>query len=575
MTDPQGSQPVITIDGRGLAAEMSAMVNVAIVETDLIAPSTARLEFSDRDAVVLDQLKVKLGDTVTIRAAPVGSSETSELFVGRVYATEYHADNRGGYSIIVAYDAAYVLRQTRATRNFNDVTDSDVVNRVCSGAGVKTGTIDATDVTHPYLAQINESNWDFLQRRARANDRILYVDKGAVQFRRSPTASSAPPVGDRDSKDPLQLSFGRNLIRLHARNSAAGLVGGVEVRGWDPVQKKPVSATATPKTRSAVSKAKPESIGQDLGVKSFVASRSSITTQPECHTMALSAAEVIAAAVSYIDGQAVGDPRLIAGAAISIGVAGRFEGKYTISTARHVFDSEGYTTEFVLSGGHDRTMHGVLAAQANDRYEGVHPAIVDNISDPQQQGRVRLNLPWLDQEFVSNWARVSQIGAGKDRGILWFPEVGDEVLVAFVDGDVSHPVVLGSLYNSVDVPPLDGFKDGDNKLVDVRCLQTRAGHLIELSDVDGKELIRIRTGDGKIELLLDQANGKLVVTTDGDLELRAKGSTAIVSDGDLSIETKGKLAVKSSGAAEINSSSGLKLTSSGQVDVKGAMINLN
>ena len=260
---------------------------------------------------------------------------------------------------------------------------------------------------------------------------------------------------------------------------------------------------------------------------------------------------------------------------MSLGVAGHFDGRYVVSTARHVFDDEGYTTEFVLSGGIDRTLIALVDRHVPERHDGVHPAVVADINDPEQQGRVKLRFPWLSDSFLSNWAARSQVGAGHDRGIWWLPEIDDEVLVAFVDGDVSHPVVVGSLFNGVDLPPLDGYADGGDGLVDVRCLRTRAGHTIEFSDADGGELIRIATGDETITVLLDQANGKLAITTDGDLALETHGATSIVSDGDLSIETQGKLNISSQGAAEINSSSALKLVSNGQVDVSGALINLN
>ena len=79
--------------------------------------------------------------------------------------------------------------------------------------------------------------------------------------------------------------------------------------------------------------------------------------------------------------------------------------------------------------------------------------MVSDATDPEKAGRVKLTFPWLSDDYVSDWARTVQPGAGKDRGWPVLPEVGDEVLVAFEQGDFSRPTVLGGLYNGVDTMP--------------------------------------------------------------------------------------------------------------------------
>ena len=78
---------------------------------------------------------------------------------------------------------------------------------------------------------------------------------------------------------------------------------------------------------------------------------------------------------------------------------------------------------------------------------------------PSNQGRVELGeFPWLSDDYVSDWARTVQPGAGKDRGAMVLPEVGDEVLVAFEQGDPQRPYVLGGLFNGIDTPNSKGPK---------------------------------------------------------------------------------------------------------------------
>src|SRR4051794_17163412 len=135
-----------------------------------------------------------------------------------------------------------------------------------------------------------------------------------------------------------------------------------------------------------------------------------------------------------------------------------FDGKYVITTSRHGYDAdEGYVTWFEVTGRQERSTLALTGGEAGGvparrRIEGVVPAVVDDVNDPDHRCRVRLRFPWLSESYVSDWARVCQVGAGAGRGAVILPEPGDEVLVACADGDLRWPFVLGGLYNDKDKP---------------------------------------------------------------------------------------------------------------------------
>ena len=138
-----------------------------------------------------------------------------------------------------------------------------------------------------------------------------------------------------------------------------------------------------------------------------------------------------------------------------VGVGDQFSGKYVLTSTRHDFSPDhGYRTSFCASNTSERSLYGMTNAAALERPQisGVVPAVVTNAKDPDQLGRVKIKLPWLADSYESWWARTVQPGAGKDRGAAILPEVGDEVLVAFAQGDLEHPYVLGGLYNGMDKP---------------------------------------------------------------------------------------------------------------------------
>lgn len=565
-----GTKPTIILDGDRLPVEIEPHLVEVVVETDLTAPGSCLVTFADPGRDVLDALGVDFLQRLEVLASPVEEVEEEPLFVGDVYGFDFMADETGTFALIRAYDATYKLKQRRGISSFCDVTDGDVVRTLAEDAGVETGTIDGGDVIHPYLAQVNQSHWDFLQRRAQASDCTLHVCDGRLAFTKSTEASDGPRPGDHASTDPLQLIAGHNLVYFRVRTTASQQVGAVEVRGWDPSRKETVVAEAEANSRSARLETTPAEIGTQHGTETRVAAFPGLTTQAACDVIATSVAERVAASFGYAEGQAIGDPRLRAGVAVSVGRTGRFDGQYTLTAARHVFGRAGYHTTFSVSGEHDRTLHGLSAgrgAPGTHRFDGVYPAIVTNVADPGSLGRVKLKLPWLADDYETDWARVMQIGAGPDRGILWFPEVDDEVLVAFIGGDPAAPAVIGGLYNGTDTPPFEGFADPEDGQVDTRCLQTRAGHALVFCDAEGEQSVRLHTGDASISITLDQARGTLVIESGGDVELRADGNVAITAGRDLTLEA--------AGTGTIRANAGLKLESAGSVAVSGATIQLN
>jgi type VI secretion system secreted protein VgrG len=76
-----------------------------------------------------------------------------------------------------------------------------------------------------------------------------------------------------------------------------------------------------------------------------------------------------------------------------------------------------------------------------------------------QYGRVRLLFHWdrrgKRDEHASCWIRVSQVSAGSHWGSLAIPHVGQEVMVAFLEGDPDRPIVIGHMHNGSNMPPLN------------------------------------------------------------------------------------------------------------------------
>lgn len=199
-----------------------------------------------------------------------------------------------------------------------------------------------------------------------------------------------------------------------------------------------------------------------------------------------------------------------------------------------------------------------------NRMVGVAIGLVTNNEDPDNLGRVRVKFPWFSEDDESQWARVATMMAGKERGTLFLPEVDDEVLVAFEQGDMRRPYVIGALWNGVDTPPQEFANDGKNNL---RLIKSRSGHLIKLDDTDGNEKIEVVDKDGKNSIVIDTKENTVTIAADKDIVLKAPQGKVILDSQEIEI--------KSTAAIKVEAGSEMTLKASAAMTVKGATIDLN
>ncbi len=230
-------------------------------------------------------------------------------------------------------------------------------------------------------------------------------------------------------------------------------------------------------------------------------------------------------------------------------------------------------------------------------FSGVCPAVVTNINDPDKLGRVKVKLLNLDlPDYETDFIRVVTPMSGAKWGMLFFPNVGDEVLVGFCGGDISRAYVLGSLWNKNFRTPAEIKEDNS-----IRMIRTKAGHELVFDDADGAECVTVRTkgellvklDDGKNCITIQDKGGKDMVRIDsenGTITIQAEkkvnisaGSTKIImeSGGSLSVSSDSSAKIKSSKVTvngdntEVKGGSSLKLSSGGQTSVKGAAVKIN
>jgi uncharacterized protein involved in type VI secretion and phage assembly len=217
---------------------------------------------------------------------------------------------------------------------------------------------------------------------------------------------------------------------------------------------------------------------------------------------------------------------------------------------------------------------------------GVGVGIVTDNADPEALGRVKLRFPWRDAADESYWARIATTMAGDDRGTYFLPEVGDEVLVAFEDGDIHHPYVLGALWNGEERPPAENA-DGNN---DLRKIRSRSGHEVVLDDASDGAVV-VRTSGGHEVVLDDASDGGVSLTTSGghsvvlddsagDASVRVEdssGRNSVVFDatrGSVDVTAGTKVSV-SAPSLELRGDGSVTVEATGVLRLSGSIVKIN
>jgi phage protein D len=525
------------------------------VENGGSQPAAAVLRYRDPERIFLRESGIRIGGVLKVSARRGGSGSAVQLFHGEVVALEAEFDGTGTFTTVRAFDQGHRLQRGRKVAAFPNMTASDIARKVATAANLRIGVIDSTTTTYPLATQANVSDWDFLSSLAAENGVEMLVQDGKFQFRRPVAASTAPspggPGGGGGSagRSPYVLRMSDNVLSVRSSVTSVNQVDRVQVRGWSVQEKKSLlgetAVGASPTLSVGVTQAQ---VTEAFGSAAMVVTDVPYGSDAEVKAVSSALAAEVSAALAELEVVVLGDPCLQTGVPVTLTGAGEpFDGKYTVTASKHLDrPGLGYETWLTVSGYQDRSSYGIVsgaaAAARSLRVPGVAVGVVTDTKAPedrQGQGWVRLSFPWLSGDsgdgtaYVSDWVRSVQLG-GVGGGGVFVPDVQDEVLVAFDQGLLDRPYVIGGLYNGVDKPSADEnpLVDATSGKVNRRSLASRAGDRMELLDAaDGPSGVRLRTGDGKVQLFLDRQQTAITVNSDGTVSITAAKEVTVTGVG--------------------------------------------
>lgn len=510
----------ITAGGRPLASRAAYRLTQVSVTQRMDPPDQFSFDIYDPDLDLIDPATGTITEGTVIEISIGYSGKTSKLLTGRITALEAEFSADGPTLVHVdGFDLLHDLARGTAYRVFpgsepgSGMPDSQIVDTLARDAAL-TPVVSATQPRRAPRVQRHVSDLTFARQLAALNGFSLWADGRTLHF--EPERPAPGPA--------IELAWGKTLRSFTPRLSITGQVGGVEVRGWDPVQKQSFSYKSDGASNTPLSTSGRAAIQRGSGGDSIlVVADAQVTSATEARALADRTLADQHQALITGEGTCVGEPQMRVGSLLSLTGIGRFSGTYTVTEVTHTVNASGYLTRFTVNSSAQVPGDLTAAPQADGLAYGMLPGIVTANADDQRRGQVEVRIPALDDQ-ARLWARLGTLMAGPKRGTLFMPEVGDEVLVAFEQGDPGRPYVVGSLWNGQDAPPQpdeEGQGSGQGGGDNVRMIYSRSGHQILFDDTSGAETISIIGKGGDPKVTLDAAASKVTVHSAATIRLEA------------------------------------------------------
>lgn len=367
----------------------------------------------------------------------------------------------------------------------------------------------------PYMAQYNESVFDFMNRLSALYGEWFYYDGTKVYFGKP----------DRDNTEKIVYDMDLEEVRL-----VANLVPGKSAR-YDYVAQEN-------KQHNANTPAKPDgmndlqSIAHSCSEKAYTAKTTSaadphVTDKAELDEQMRIVKNASGANLLNIKG--IGKTcRIRIGEIIDVSFPDRMKlpplGKFRIVGIEHEVRRDGhYSNSFV--GVPDGTVH-IPVPDVKRPLALPELATVKENNDDKGQGRVKVAFDWQKNGKTTNWIRVQTPNAGvsgavpKNRGWVFVPEVGDQVMVSYEHGNPDRPYVTGSVFHS-------GSGKGGDKDNKVKSIITRSGNAIVFDDETGSIVITDQTGK---QLIMLDGTDAITVMAKKSITLTNEAESVIVMD---------------------------------------------
>lgn len=509
------------------------------------------------------------------------------VFKGLIIKNSLRANGQEATTIVLDCRSE-LIKMTLVKNNkvFIKQKDSDVISALISDAGLS-ATVDATDTQHAQLFQYHSTDWDFMLNRAEANGLYLFPNPTGIKVG-APTFDSAV----------YTLTYGVDIIRADLVLDAQNQYNNVEAYSWDANKQEVVVSTSTEPAVNSQGNISTGTLKDVVGSPTYKQYAAGFVAKPELD--AWTKGRIERARLSRIGGtvDSMGSADVSVGDIVELAkISQKFNGSAYVSGVRHTVSEGTWTTSLQLGLSNmpyyeEHELSDLAAGGLLPAVNGLVVGMVTKIhEDEESLGRVEIAVQLDGDATHKIWARLLSPYASNGFGAYFYPEVGDEVIVGFVNDDPRDAIIMGAVHGKNKAPYTP---DADNFIKGWVTKQK-----MKLTFDDEKKIITIETPGGNKAILDDDAksitlqdmNSNKVTLSDSGIDLNTPKDVMIKATGKITLDGTGGVVVKSGGGdvkisglnveaaanigATVKGNATAELSASGQTTVKGAMVMIN
>jgi type VI secretion system secreted protein VgrG len=575
----------ISIDGTQIAHFSSFNLEQRFNEHHTFQLRFNHDQIEGSNKVTIEKSKDFIGKNLTVQFGR--GEDTEHQFVGKITRVEI-AQSHGfqGDIVLSGFSPSILIDRGPDLGSYLNKDLKTIVQQATADAPQNDLNINISPAytsTIDYIIQYRESDFDFLNRLSAEYHEWFYYDGVKLNFGKPAKLDETTLIYGRDLHS---IQYGMQLAPLKYQKFSYHSQED-EVLSSQPSG----SSGGTPDLSHAIQASNQvysKRYNEPLEVR--------VNSQKEIDTFVNDEQKALISDLLSVMGN--GDnPQVKLGSVVNISTSMRAEtgfqvqdfGKFLVTAVYHQLDGVGH---------YQNTFEGVSAdsekipvKKAEKPFADMQLANVVDNNDPQKQGRIKVKFKWqCTANDVTEWLRVMTPDAGssdkvsKNRGFVFIPEISDQVLVAFEEGNIAKPIVMGSVFHGKN-------SIGGNESNNSKSLTSKSGHTFTLNDaagialidktklnhiqIDGTNTITVTSDDtivlqtGNVKIIMNKTEDKITLQAK-IIELKAKDTFTLSGDG--APTTNASMAVKST--FTINSKDTLSLSGETTTNLNGENVNI-
>lgn len=499
-------------------------------------------------------------------------SEEKTIFKGLV---THHGvkvrKNKPSFLVVECKDPAVKMTIARNSAYYVDMTDGDIIEELIGNHGL-TADVEATDAQHQEMVQYYTTDWDFMVARAEVNGKLIFVDDSTIGVK-------APDTGQRPV---LSLVHGSTIMEFEAAMDARSQLAATRASSWDYSTQELLEADSDSVTFNEHGNIEASGLADVIGLDAMPLRHTGQVEDTQLKSWA--DARLLKSRLAKIIGRVKcqGFGEIKPGHMLELkGVGDRFNGNAYVTGVRQQITARNWETDIQFGSApqwfaENNNVADKPASSLLPAVSGLQIGVVTKLEeDPNGEDRIQVRMPIIDPQEDGIWARVASLDAGENRGAFFRPEIGDEVVLGFLNDDPRDAVVLGMLNSSAKPAPITASDDNHEKGVVTRSemkmifdddkvsltIETPNGNKIIISDDEGSIVI---TDENSNSVTMDSAG--IAIESPGDINIKA--------DGDVNVEGT-NTNIKASAQCKAEGSAGVEISSSATAVVKGSLVQIN